>query len=313
MRIWKANQGIQRKNRSIVFESVGNYTSLPPRSFKNGSVNILFKEPDPDSGAFGYQPSLARATPMSGITSTQSFVTANEYPPSPNTTSSTPAPFLLASQPASPVERKFHLPFRPSLASPGVPPMDSLVEDYRRAAPKEGREEDSSDVSSTLPVFASSETSTKHTVMQNAGRGAMRSLREKSNGGESDVSEIVWAHQSVDNSEPRAVVSRTSMRDDASGVLGETMSGRRYMTPMARISQPSECQSNCPPGGIFLLGFRLARGKRSSQSTQPCPCYLENNIVSDVSTIYMDVEDATDLAFQSFLCCTGFNMHLHYH
>lgn len=244
-RIYKTNKHMQRNRKSGHFESTENYTSLPPRSIRAGGVSGL-KEPDP--GAFGYRSSVLAATPASAVMSSPSFVTANEYPPSPKTTSSA-APFILASQSPSPVERKFHLPFRPPITTPETPAMDSLVEDPRKLP----EEEDVSDVSSTLPTFVIPEVSANSPTAQSQRMAAkkdvvLRSRRETSTGGESDVSEIQWAHRRVESElgveEPGIVYSKTDIRDDGSDVLGDAMSGDvtsgRYMTPMEYISQPSK-------------------------------------------------------------------------
>ncbi|KAJ3574329.1 hypothetical protein NP233_g1846 [Leucocoprinus birnbaumii] len=305
MIIWKANKKIQRSNRSLVFESVGNYTSMPPRSLKHGSVSILFKEPDfppsptnPTASSpttannynfnsninnFGYnfQSTSYAPTPvsaMTSITSAPSFVTANEYPPTPKATTPSPAPFLFATagsqspaSPASPnlLERKFHLPFRPSMT--GNAGMDLATEsdvksgnlkDVKSGNLKEEQQQQSEediedDISSTLPEFR---TPMPIPLSQRrAGKEKIEgshSVRDHSGGGESDVSEVVWSRSKMDSNDYGAMEgrrptsgigvdarqrSRVDLKDDDSDVLGSgDVTSGRYMTPMEFISQPSE-------------------------------------------------------------------------
>ncbi|KXN85570.1 hypothetical protein AN958_11137 [Leucoagaricus sp. SymC.cos] len=236
--VWKANQEIQRRKRSLVFESVCNYINTQPRFLKHGKVSILIKDPEPPT--IGYQASLMATTPISAMTSSQSFVTANEYPPSPQAGTS-PTSFMLAGR-VSPVERKLHLPFRPSLA--GTPTMNSLMEERRKRAEEEELEEE--DISDILPTLLDYEACKR--------KDEARGRREHSTEDGDDESETVWARPGaggddmVSGQDSRAAtqqrMSRVELRDDDSDVLEEIASGDvtsgRNMIPMELISQSSE-------------------------------------------------------------------------
>jgi hypothetical protein len=210
--MWKTNGGIWKStnkstNKSVVFETVGNASTVPLQSFKQGSVNILLKEPDLDSKSaksLRRQSSLVRATPVSGIsmvTTAQSFVTANEELPSPSSTS---LPFMPSY--SSPVDKNFHMPFRPHSA-----PLDSPMED--KGAVTEDEKEDCSDTSSAFPEFAP----TKTAITENGGQGGVMEALDLPESRGNDKTEL-----------------------DASGVLGGAVSSKRYTAPMTRLSERGE-------------------------------------------------------------------------
>lgn len=207
VRMWKTNGGIKKStNKSLVFESVGNAPSLPLQSFKQGSVNILLREQDLDpksTNSLGRQSPWMRATPVSGMTTTHSFVTANEELPSPSpSTSSSPLPFMPTSR--SPVDKNFHMPFKPRPA-----PLDLLIGE-RGTARGEEKEDFSSDISSTFPVFAPTKAATTGKRRKDDAIGVL----DFPDSGENDKTGL-----------------------NANGMFGGTVSSRRYTAPMAQSSE----------------------------------------------------------------------------